>query len=130
MQQPPPSLRFYSTTFDLVENVAIEGTPILWLSSFIRRDEHKVTGHIMRRRAKKLGNCAGQLHAERMLLQQGSIPHEWRKFYLVFAGTVWHDSRGFCIPYLYYDDNEWIIDLYWLDHDALNNDNSRLVRFE
>ena len=43
----------------------------------------------------------GQLHAERLLQNPLSIPDEWRKYFLLFGGTVWKNKSNYRkIPFL------------------------------
>lgn len=77
-----------------------------------------------------MGSLAGQFHAERLLDQQQDTPADWRKFYLVFAGTVWRDSddsdSGLYVPCLHWDDDGWHLRFRWLDDDW--GGRNRLVR--
>lgn len=105
LQQHPSGFRFDKTKdgWELVENIALEGEPNLILDNFLEEGESSLYGPTMLEIAKKnvgeKGALAGQLHAERMLEQIENIPDEWQEFYayLMFAGTVWRDKRGFLI---------------------------------
>lgn len=103
--------------WDNVENVELVGDPTLELAEFLKEDEFYVSGYAIRERAKAMNGLTGQLHAERLLGQQETIPNEWRQFYLLFPGTVWHYSDGdMCIPYLGWDGSRWYLDWCWLDN--------------
>lgn len=93
----------------LIENVELGNNELtLQFNEFLKEGESCVKGTIMMDRAKGMGSLAGQLHAERLLDQQESIPKELRNFYLVFAGTVWRDPDGdLRVPYLYWHGDEW-----------------------
>ena len=111
----------------LLEDTPLLGEPELELAEFLKPGESRIKGDVMFERAVALGNRAGQQHAERLLSQQDSIPKEWRDFYLVFPGTKWQRSDGdLVVPYLYWHDDRWRLDWYWLDDDF--NDDDRLVR--
>ena len=101
----------------LIENVELVGEPTITLAKFLQPGENSVGGETMLERAKALGNCAGQLHAERLLVQQADVPEEYRQYYLIFPGTVWQDSdSNRRVPYLRWDDDRWYL-RFWLDHD-------------
>jgi hypothetical protein len=126
-----PTGFFYDKTkngWELVENVPLENIePTLELSDFLQEGENYIIGTTMLERAKKLGNLAGQLHAERLLSQQQDIPKEWRDYYLVFAGTVWRDSDGnLYVPYLGWGGGRWDLNFDWLDNDFFSH--ARLAR--
>ena len=114
LPKPVEGFRFDKTEkgWTLVENVALVGEPTLVLDTFLREGEQSVVGHTMLERAKEgveeSGARAGQLHAERILEHQDKIPVEWRKFYLVFTGTVWRNPDGnLFVPYLYWRAARW-----------------------
>jgi len=100
----------------LVENAACSGNETLELAEFLHAGENYVDGTTMVARAKAMGNPAGQLHAERLLRQQGEIAVEWRDFYLVFPGTTWRRPSGdLYVPYLGWGDGRWYLHWGWLD---------------
>lgn len=77
-------------------------------------DEDEITGAEYEERAKKLNVVFGQHTAEYLLEHQIEIPREWRKFSLLFPGTVWRDFDGSShVPRLGWDDIEWRY-FYWL----------------
>ncbi len=113
--------------WELLEDVPLTGDEELELAEFLREGENSVLGEVMFERAVKLGNRAGQRHAERLLSQANLIPKEWRDFYLVFPGTKWRDSDGFLVvPFLLWDGDKWSLYWLWLGHDW--DDYVRLVR--
>lgn len=124
LQQPPFDFRFDRTKggWELVENIALEGEPTMSLDTFFAEGESYVVGNTMVERGKEgaeeKGALAGQLHAERMLGQQENIPAEWRRFYLVFGGTVWRNPEGnLYVAYLFWYDGEWNLSWSWLGND-------------
>ena len=116
--------------WELVSNVPLEGEPTLSLAEFLEEEDGGyVKGDVMLQRSKEMGEDgnAGQLHAERLLEQQDTIPEDWRQHILVFAKTVWRNPDGdLYVPYLFWDDDKWYLLFYWLDNDF--HSDSRLVR--
>ena len=91
------------------------GTLELELSEFLEPGEKYVEGDVMRDRAKKSGLMLGEQHARALLEQQECIPEAWRKFYLVFPGTVWRGrGGGLSVPYLYWYGGRWDLGFGWL----------------
>ena len=98
--------------WELLEDTTIEENPELELVEFVEEGEVSVDGDEMLERACKIGNLAGQQHAERFLVKQDSIPEEWREFYPVFLGTRWRDDHGeFRVPYFDWGGGKWT--LFW-----------------
>jgi len=98
----------------LLEDVPLEGTPVLELVKFLKDGEEYVNGKTMLSRAKKLGGLCGQRHAERLLSMVWLIPEEWQKFYLVFPGTLWRDSSGSrSVTFLHFSADRWILEWLW-----------------
>ena len=129
LQQSSSVLRFDQTRvgWTFVKDVVLEGERKLQLDTFLREGESYLVGHTMLERANQMGDCAGQLHAERMLEQQENIPVEWREFRLLFPGTVWRLPLGrLYVPYLYWHAGGWRLYWYWL---GLDFNDCRLVRF-
>ncbi len=114
----PPADFVYDKRKDgwtLLADVPLVGNPTLELAEFLRGDEQRVNGEVMLSRAKELGNCAGQRHAERMLALASQIPESRRAFYLVFPGTVWQDPYvRRSVPYLGWYGVEWHLRWRWL----------------
>ena len=95
-------------SYKLVEDTPIEGNPELELVEFLKEGEASVEGDEMFERACKLGNRAGQQHAERLILQEDTIPKEWRSHYIVFTGTRRSDGGGHMyFPCLYWHEKRW-----------------------
>lgn len=107
--------------WELLENVSrvTNSVAALKLVPFLKPDENYVNGEEMVRRARmELASNFGQEDAEWLLEHQAEIPDEWRKFYLVFTGTVWRGSRGHRgVAYLYWDGGRWFLHFHWLDLD-------------
>jgi hypothetical protein len=114
----------------LIEDVGGLGEVIitdLEIISFLREGEKSVSGEVMRQRAVKLGANLGQRQAEYLLEHQDEIPREFRKYYLVFPGTLWRASDGsLVVPYLSWDDGRWYLRFHWLRGDWHSHD--RLLR--
>ena len=117
--QPPSDFRFDQTRkeWTLVEDVVLIGNPKLQLATFLLEGESSIDGYTILERAKKMGDCVGQHHAERMLDQEDNIPKGWRVFELLFFGTIWRDKHGHpLVPYLYHKEHEWNISWGWLNN--------------
>lgn len=121
LRQLPSGFRLdkFEDGWKLADNVYFEGdSNLLTLNTFLHESEFHINGHAMLERAKEMGSRAGQRHAEQMLEQQETIPHLWRKFYLIFAGTIWCDlDDNLHVLCLYYRKTGW--HPYW---SRLNND--------
>ncbi len=84
------------------------------LASFLRGNESSISGNEMIKRAKEMGADFNQGTAEILLANQNRIPESWRKFYLVFPGTVWLGLIGECfVPCLRWHSGRWILYFYW-----------------
>lgn len=117
--KPPPEFVYDKRRkgWTLSENVPFgEGEVSLRLDEFVMQYETYISGHETMKRAKAMGNLAGQLHAERLLYQRSNIPVEWRGFSLVFPGTVWRHPDGStavpCLDYLGF--GRWWLNFGWL----------------
>lgn len=111
----------------LLRDVPLVGSPALGLVSFMKASEPSLYGGIALLRAKKLGNMAGQRHAERLLsMKISSIPEVWREFELVFPGTVWSGKGGRSVPYLTWWFTAWR--LAWCPATCRWSKNARFVR--
>ncbi len=100
----------------------------LELLSFLKPGESYVNGEVMKKRAEEQNANFGQLDAEWLLDHQSEIPKEFRKYYLVFPGTVWQDSSGRrYVAYLSWCDDGWYLVFDWLDCDW--DSGSRLLSF-
>lgn len=100
----------------------------LEMVSLLKGDESYVDGEEMVRRARKeLNSNLGQRQAEFLLEHQADIPEEFRKYYLIFPGTIWRGRGGNRdVPYLGWFGGQWRLDLCWLGHNF--RDRYRLVR--
>ena len=100
----------------LSENVSRRLSSAIDGISFLKKGENYINGEEMVRRARtELDANYGQEDAEWLLEHQDQIPTEFRKFYLVFPGTIWRGSRGRrSVPYLYWDGDRWVLDFGWL----------------
>lgn len=99
---------------------AITSPSQLELVPFLHEGESYVNGEVMLQRARaELNANLGQKHAEYLLEHQSEIPKEFRKYYLVFTGTIWHyswhysdgDDRGF--PCLGWRSDKWCLRFSW-----------------
>lgn len=94
------------------------GEVTLELVKFLKPGENWVKGTVMAERSKELGANLGQKHAEALLENQHLIPEKWRKYYLVFPGSVWQRRDGDrTVSYLHWSGEQWCLDFYWLDDD-------------
>lgn len=105
--------------WELVEDAATPvGTLELELAEFLKQGEDHIKGDVMRERAKKSGPMLGERHARAMLEKQERIPETWRKFYLVFPGTVWRGRGGsLSVPCLGWHGGRWCLYFRWLECD-------------
>ena len=120
--KPPSGFKYdrNKAGWRLIENAKLVGEPTLSLAPFLEKNESYIKGDVMMKRAKAMGEDgnAGQHHAERLLEHQGTIPEEWRKYVLVFTGTVWRGSSSRpVVPYLIWDDDWWCLRFIWLGFD-------------
>lgn len=98
----------------------------LQLVSFLKSGESYVNGEVMRQRAIEMKCNFGQQHAEYLISNQNEISKEFRKYTLVFSGTVWQCPYG-CryVPFLRWNGGQWILNFSWLG-DYWNDDNRLL----
>ncbi len=98
------------------------------LVPFLKEGEERIGGEEMVRRSREeLHIDLGQKHAEYLLDHQAEIPEEFRKFVMVFTGTVWRDRVGRrYVPYLYWFGERWCLGFGWLGRDF--RDDCRLLR--
>lgn len=95
------------------------------LMEFLREGESSIIGEEMLKRTEKEG--FGQRHAEAMLRNQNAIPVEWRKYVLVFTGTLWRGLSGNrYVPHLYWSGSGWYLHFRWLGYGFVSY--SRVVR--
>lgn len=94
------------------------GELALELVEFLKEGETFIKGEELVKRAKEKHILLGQRHAEALLKNQGAIPREWRKYYLVFPGSVLQGPDGLrCVPYLYCVGSRWCLVFHWLGYD-------------
>lgn len=114
----------------LVEDVPRSITSVrdLELVPFLKGGKNRVNGEEMVLRARgELDANFGQHDAEWVFAHQHEIPPEFRKYYLVFPGTVWRCSDGGrLVPCLRWEGGRWILVFYWLRYDF--DSDGRLVR--
>ncbi len=95
------------------EQISITGLEIF---SFLKEGEDHISGEKMQSRAENMGASLGQRHAEYLFEHQAEIPEVWRRFYLVFPGTVWRGPHGgMDVPYLRWDVEQWHLGFCWLE---------------
>ncbi len=106
----------------------IKSVKDLILTTFLKSGEDSINGEELVSRARgELKANYGQIHAEYLLEHQAEIPQEFRKYYLVFPGTIWRGPGGRrCVPYLYWGGGRWCLSWGWLD-DGWDGD-GRLLR--
>lgn len=73
-------------------------------------DDGSVESKGMMEQARALGSKLGESVAQALL--KSTIPPEWRKFVLVFPGTIWVDPNGNeCICCLFWSGDHWFMEL-------------------
>ncbi len=121
VKPPPPGLRFDKRKDGWEPVKGVDLPPLdseftIELVEFLKGKEEFVSGAVMCKRAIKLGNCADQRHAERMLENTEDIPIEFRDFCLVFPETSWLTPHGrLCVPNLFCHDIIWSFGFGWLN---------------
>lgn len=79
-------------------------------------EKKSIDGYAMLSRATEIGDCLDQHHAEAILRNSEMIPEDWRRYILVFPGTVWCDHNGYhLVSYLSWNTFGWYLNFYWLD---------------
>lgn len=92
-----------------------DGEVTLELVGFLKKEENHAFGDEMVRRAKEKDVLFGQRHAEALLRNRDKIPEEWRKYILLFPGTVWRASDdSLHVPYLLWNGCRWCLGFRWL----------------
>lgn len=100
---------------DVGFNPVISSVDDLERVKFLNYDEHSILCAELEKRAKKMKANFGQQHAEWLLEHQNQIPESWRGTYIVFPGTVWHDSGSDSrLPYLLWYGGRWCLHFRWL----------------
>jgi hypothetical protein len=120
MNFPIFSLDMRKEDWELVKDVSEQGNVViadLEIVPFLRKGEREVSGEVLRSRAVELQADLGQRHAEYLLEHQAEIPKEFRKFCLLFPGTVWCDRNDYLyVPYLCRNDDKWILPFHYLGY--------------
>ncbi len=95
------------------------GELALELVEFLKEGETFINGEELIKRAEEKHILLGQRHAEALLKNQGTIPEEWRRYYLVFPGSVLQIiPRGARrVPYLSWDGRRWCLLFHWFGND-------------
>lgn len=126
--KPPCGFRYdkMEDGWTLVEDTPVVGEPTLAVVGFFKKGEDHLSSKVVmervRARMKRFGPLAGQHHAEALLRQQDQIPSGWRKYSLLFGGTVWHDPvGGHCIPTLVWE-GQWIMDFLYYKSDFFRHE--------
>lgn len=84
--------------------------------SCLNEGEDCIDGKTMRVRAVTLKANLGLFDGKRILDQQDKVPVEIRGKYIFLPGTLLRDSVGdLHVAYLYWDDERWCLNFYWLD---------------
>ncbi len=108
----------------LLEDVPRSITSIkdLELVPFLKDGESSILGEELVVRAREEFKINyGQHDAEWLLEHQDEIPEEFRKYYLVFTGTVWGDSGGDrYVACLTFYGKRWYLCFYGLAYDFLS----------
>lgn len=91
----------------------------LELAPFLLKGKNHINGEELVKFAKKMRANLGQRQAEYLLKHQDEISLEWRQYYLIFPGTIWHEVRygGRAIPGLSWDGGCWFLNFSLLDSD-------------
>ncbi len=78
---------------------------------FIEEGQPDLIGEDMVEHVLAIPSKLGQRHAEYLIDHQSVIPEEFRRYSVIFPGTVWTDSVGnHYVPYIKYRQEEWTID--------------------
>lgn len=113
----PTSAQPAYKSWPVVSDVPFTGNEDLEPVEFLRGDETYLAGNAFLTRARELGQLAGEQHAEALLSNQAEIPTEWRRFYLVFPGTVRRDPSGYLVvPDLVWLGRRWDLGWDWLGY--------------
>ncbi|MEK7119932.1 MAG: hypothetical protein AAB824_00100, partial [Patescibacteria group bacterium] len=113
---------------ELVEDAefpfAMRGGLILDLVDFLLPEEKyipeekPIRGELAISRSRKKGYLAGGRALTFLMHHPKYIPEDWRKFNLIFPGTIWCDSKhrkG--VQYMYWHAGRWRMNYCWLTDD-------------
>lgn len=128
------------------DRIDITREATLYLKKLHRQKEQDLLGAVVMRRVTRIKTgfkaserlmltrgLAGIFHADRMIAQQGSIPPEWRQFHLLFPGTIWENKNWWSagntegLTCLYWNHDEWFLELHCLARPFRNDQNWRVV---
>lgn len=97
------------------------------LALFIEEGEPDLIGEDMVEHVQGIASKLGQRHAEYLIDHQGELPEEFRRYSVIFPGTVWLDNVGnHYVPYIRFRGEEWTIDFGILEGGM--DDRDRLIR--
>ena len=78
---------------------------------FIEEGQPDLIGEDMVEHVLAIESKLGQRHAEYLIDNQQAIPEEFRRYSVIFPGTLWTDSVGnHYVPYIRYRQENWTID--------------------
>ena len=81
------------------------------LAMFIDEGQPDLIGEDMVEHVLAIKSKLGQRHAEYLIDHQQVIPEEFRRYSVIFPGTVWTDSVGnHYVPYIRYRQEVWALD--------------------
>lgn len=81
------------------------------LAIFIEEGQPDLIGEDMVEHVLAIKSKLGQRHAEYLIDHQQVIPEEFRRYSVIFPGTVWTDSVGnHYVPYIRYRQEVWTLD--------------------
>jgi hypothetical protein len=81
---------------------------------FIKFDESFTSIKKLQKKAKRLGACLGQHHAEWLIKNPQLIPEKLKCYYLIFPGTIWQISDSiFKKPYFFWHDCLRFLGIYY-----------------
>ena len=81
------------------------------LAIFIEEGEPDLIGEDMVEHVLAIPSKLGQRHAEYLMDHPQVIPEEFRRYSVIFPGTVWTDSVGnHYVPYIRYRQEVWALD--------------------
>jgi hypothetical protein len=97
------------------------------MALFIEEGEPDLIGEDMVEHVLAITSKLGQRHAEYLIDHQGIIPEEFRRYSVIFPGTIWTDNVGnHYVPYIKYRQEVWTIDFGIVEGGV--DDRDRLAR--
>ncbi len=83
--------------------------------SCLRYGKRSIGGGTLQQYAREIRGNFGQRQAKYLLEHQDGIPEAWRKYYLIFPGTVRRGPvGGLHVPCLQWDGRRWYPIFHWL----------------